>query len=205
MTLLFVTHDVDEALLLADRIVLLSHRPATVADVITIDKPRTPEAQFESPISAVGAPFWTSSAIVRLPSRFGCPPRSFDEPDHCWIPRARDRAVAAVACRAAHRGAGRPGGRAGADPRGHRVLGDRRGGSAGGLVLDGDHGDHHRDHRWAAGDDHGRDRGRGARRRTGVPGIRRGLPGRHDPPGGVFQMLLALFGVAKLMRFIPAV
>jgi NitT/TauT family transport system ATP-binding protein len=47
MTLLFVTHDVDEALLLADRIVLLSHRPATVADVITIEKPRTPEAQFE--------------------------------------------------------------------------------------------------------------------------------------------------------------
>jgi NitT/TauT family transport system ATP-binding protein len=47
MTILFVTHDVDEALLLADRIVLLSHRPATVADVITIDNPRSPEAQFE--------------------------------------------------------------------------------------------------------------------------------------------------------------
>lgn len=47
MTILFVTHDVDEALLLADRVVLLTHRPATVADVITIDKPRSPEAQFE--------------------------------------------------------------------------------------------------------------------------------------------------------------
>lgn len=47
MTLLFVTHDVDEALLLADRIVLLTHRPATVAEVITIEKPRTPDAQFE--------------------------------------------------------------------------------------------------------------------------------------------------------------
>ncbi|AQT81921.1 ABC transporter ATP-binding protein [Mycolicibacterium litorale] len=47
MTILFVTHDVDEALLLADRVVLLSHRPATVADIITIDNPRTPEAQFE--------------------------------------------------------------------------------------------------------------------------------------------------------------
>jgi NitT/TauT family transport system ATP-binding protein len=47
MTILFVTHDVDEALLLADRVVLLSHSPATVADVITIDKPRSPEAQFE--------------------------------------------------------------------------------------------------------------------------------------------------------------
>jgi NitT/TauT family transport system ATP-binding protein len=47
MTILFVTHDVDEALLLADRIVLLSQRPATVADIITIDKPRAPETQFE--------------------------------------------------------------------------------------------------------------------------------------------------------------
>ncbi|HWF71192.1 MAG TPA: ABC transporter ATP-binding protein [Mycobacterium sp.] len=47
MTILFVTHDVDEALLLADRVVLLTHHPATVADVITIDKPRSPEAQFE--------------------------------------------------------------------------------------------------------------------------------------------------------------
>ncbi|RPA06251.1 ABC transporter ATP-binding protein [Gordonia sp. OPL2] len=47
MTILFVTHDVDEALLLADRVVLLTHRPATVADVITIDRPRDPKAQFE--------------------------------------------------------------------------------------------------------------------------------------------------------------
>jgi NitT/TauT family transport system ATP-binding protein len=47
MTILFVTHDVDEALLLADRVVLLSHRPATVVEVISIDKPRSPEAQFE--------------------------------------------------------------------------------------------------------------------------------------------------------------
>lgn len=45
MTILFVTHDVDEALLLADRIVLLSHRPATVAEVLTIDEPRTPATE----------------------------------------------------------------------------------------------------------------------------------------------------------------
>ena len=44
MTLLFVTHDVDEALLLADRVVLLTHRPATVADIITIDTPRSTHA-----------------------------------------------------------------------------------------------------------------------------------------------------------------
>ena len=47
MTTLFVTHDVDEALLLADRVVLLTRRPATVADVITIDRPRDPSAAFE--------------------------------------------------------------------------------------------------------------------------------------------------------------
>lgn len=47
MTVLFVTHDVDEALLLADRVVLLTQRPATVADVITIDQPRRTESQFE--------------------------------------------------------------------------------------------------------------------------------------------------------------
>ncbi|GAC50420.1 ABC transporter ATP-binding protein [Gordonia aichiensis] len=46
MTILFVTHDVDEALLLADRVVLLTHRPASVADVITIENPRDPQAQF---------------------------------------------------------------------------------------------------------------------------------------------------------------
>lgn len=46
MTILFVTHNVDEALLLADRVVLLTHRPASVADVITIENPRDPQAQF---------------------------------------------------------------------------------------------------------------------------------------------------------------
>ena len=46
-TILFVTHDVDEALLLADRIVLLSPRPATVRTIVEIPSPRHPGAQFE--------------------------------------------------------------------------------------------------------------------------------------------------------------
>ncbi|MEV6791893.1 ABC transporter ATP-binding protein [Streptomyces sp. NPDC051320] len=46
-TILFVTHDVDEALLLADRIVLLSPRPATVREIVGIPQPRWPGAQFE--------------------------------------------------------------------------------------------------------------------------------------------------------------
>jgi ABC-type nitrate/sulfonate/bicarbonate transport system ATPase subunit len=37
---LLVTHDVEEAVLLADRIVLLSPRPGTVVDTIEVELPR---------------------------------------------------------------------------------------------------------------------------------------------------------------------
>src|ERR1700730_684245 len=39
-TILFVTHALEEAVLLADRVVILSHRPAMVVDVLTVDLPR---------------------------------------------------------------------------------------------------------------------------------------------------------------------
>jgi len=39
-TVLFVTHDIDEALVLADRIVLLSNKPTRVIEDIRIDAPR---------------------------------------------------------------------------------------------------------------------------------------------------------------------
>lgn len=39
-TVVFVTHSVDEALLLADRIVLLSPRPGRIAEIINVDFPR---------------------------------------------------------------------------------------------------------------------------------------------------------------------
>jgi NitT/TauT family transport system ATP-binding protein len=38
-TILFVTHDIDEAVQLADRVVVLSSRPAKIEDVLTIDIP----------------------------------------------------------------------------------------------------------------------------------------------------------------------
>jgi NitT/TauT family transport system ATP-binding protein len=43
MTVVFVTHDVDEAVFLSDRVVVLSRRPGTVkADLpITLPRPRT--------------------------------------------------------------------------------------------------------------------------------------------------------------------
>ena len=47
MTIMFVTHDVDEALLLADKVVLLSHRPATVSEILEIENPRDPRQQLE--------------------------------------------------------------------------------------------------------------------------------------------------------------
>ncbi|MFC4055113.1 ABC transporter ATP-binding protein [Actinomadura syzygii] len=40
MTALFVTHDIDEAAYLADRIVVVSHRPSTVRAVLDVDLPR---------------------------------------------------------------------------------------------------------------------------------------------------------------------
>jgi NitT/TauT family transport system ATP-binding protein len=38
-TIIFVTHDIDEAVQLADRVVVLSSRPAKIEDVLTIDVP----------------------------------------------------------------------------------------------------------------------------------------------------------------------
>ena len=39
-TVLFVTHSVDEAVFMADRIVVLTSRPGTVKEVVKIDLPR---------------------------------------------------------------------------------------------------------------------------------------------------------------------
>jgi NitT/TauT family transport system ATP-binding protein len=39
-TILFVTHDIDEAVQLADRVVVMSRRPATIRTVVAIPSPR---------------------------------------------------------------------------------------------------------------------------------------------------------------------
>lgn len=39
-TVLFITHDIDEAIMLSDRIIVMSSRPGTVVDEISVDFPR---------------------------------------------------------------------------------------------------------------------------------------------------------------------
>ena len=48
-TVLFVTHDIDEALFLADRIVVLSKKPTQVEEIVAVDapRPRDPDASPE--------------------------------------------------------------------------------------------------------------------------------------------------------------
>ena len=46
LSTIFITHDVDEAILLSDRIYLLGGRPATVTDEIIIDEPKPRRADF---------------------------------------------------------------------------------------------------------------------------------------------------------------
>ena len=40
MSTLYVTHNIQEAVLLADRVVLLSRRPGRISKILTIDIPR---------------------------------------------------------------------------------------------------------------------------------------------------------------------
>jgi NitT/TauT family transport system ATP-binding protein len=49
VTILFITHDLDEAVLMADRIILLSARPGRIAEIIEVPilQPRSPDIQLD--------------------------------------------------------------------------------------------------------------------------------------------------------------
>ncbi|HYP20087.1 MAG TPA: ABC transporter ATP-binding protein, partial [Chloroflexia bacterium] len=53
-TFLLVTHDVDEAVLLSDRVYVLSPRPGTIVRMVDVDlaRPRTPDAIYEEAFAA---------------------------------------------------------------------------------------------------------------------------------------------------------
>jgi NitT/TauT family transport system ATP-binding protein len=59
-TILFITHSIDEALILADRIVVMSARPGRVKSVFdnTLNKPRHVTIQLSQEYAALKADIW---------------------------------------------------------------------------------------------------------------------------------------------------
>lgn len=51
-TVLFVTHDIDEALYLADRIIVLSKKPTVVREIVTVDSPRPRDTEHDPALKA---------------------------------------------------------------------------------------------------------------------------------------------------------
>lgn len=51
-TVLFVTHDIDEALYLADRIIVLSKKPTVVREIVTVNAPRPRDTEHDPVLKA---------------------------------------------------------------------------------------------------------------------------------------------------------
>ena len=52
-TIVFVTHDIDDALTLADRVLVLSHKPARIVESVTIRAPRPRAIDADGPLAGV--------------------------------------------------------------------------------------------------------------------------------------------------------
>ena len=72
-TVIFITHSIEEAVLLSDRVVVFTSRPGRIADILKIDLPRPRGAHTRSekklrrlPSSASGAISWRSACCRRL-------------------------------------------------------------------------------------------------------------------------------------------
>ena len=61
-TVLFITHDVDEAVYLADRVVVMASRPGRIHDVVDVDlpHPRTEEVRLSTEFTALRNRVWSS-------------------------------------------------------------------------------------------------------------------------------------------------
>ena len=64
-TVLFVTHSVEEALLLSDRVYVLSSRPARVREVVDVELPRPRDLEAILALPAYGALHRRVSALLR--------------------------------------------------------------------------------------------------------------------------------------------
>ncbi len=60
-TVVFITHSIDEALILADRIVVMSARPGRVKEILenTLPRPRHVSIQLSPDFAALKAEIWT--------------------------------------------------------------------------------------------------------------------------------------------------
>jgi len=61
-TAVAVTHDIDEAILLSDRVVLMTHRPGRIKEIfdVPIPRPRTPEVRYERAFVELRHTIWES-------------------------------------------------------------------------------------------------------------------------------------------------
>jgi NitT/TauT family transport system ATP-binding protein len=89
-TVLFVTHGIDEAVFLADRVLVMGGRPSRVAEVIEIDLPRPRDAAVRA-----GAAFATYRAHLAS-LLFGDEPQGPADPEHRAAPPAAVRSGQSV-------------------------------------------------------------------------------------------------------------